>query len=65
MASTLNAMLGCIRALSEAEAHIRATAYDFQGGEREHHLQAANKARSALDALRASYAAPATSEQST
>jgi hypothetical protein len=58
MASTLNAMLGCIRALSEAEAHIRATAYD-------HHLQAANKARSALDALRASYAAPATSEQST
>jgi len=49
---TIDAVLGCIRALRDAEAHIRATAYDFHGGEREHHLQAANKARAAIEALR-------------
>ena len=42
---------GCIAALREAEAHIRATAYDFGGGERQHHLQAADKAKKALNDL--------------
>jgi len=48
---SIDGVLGCIRALREAEAHIRATAYDFSGGEREHHLQAADKAKRALAAL--------------
>lgn len=55
--SSIDAMLGCIRALREAEAHIRATAYDFQGGERDHHLQAADKAKRALAALSANFQA--------
>ena len=53
IASQLDGVVACIRALREAEAHIRATAYDFHGGERQHHLQAADKARAALSSFTA------------